>query len=140
MLGDARGMAGLIPMEFPEGLKPKWLFHVAKNENPERVQPAILFLPQFSSKSYLTELAPELALEKILAMNRLTLELDDYGWYAAALDMHWPMASRAAQRIEVFRQFVQRITCYELGIDRSAGVGAVVEDIRRVVHSPKRRT
>ncbi|MGH7496931.1 MAG: hypothetical protein ACREOO_31670 [bacterium] len=138
MLGAPPEKAGLMPMAFPEGLKDKWLFHVAQSELLERVRPAILFLPQFSSKSYLIELAPELAVEKILAMNRLTRELDDYGWYAAALDMHWPVANRAAQRVEVLREFVQRIVCFELGIDRSAGVGAVVENIRRVVNSPRR--
>ena len=138
MLGAQPEKAGLMPMAFPEGLKDKWLFHVAQNGHLEKVPPAILFLPQFSSRSYLIELAPELAVEKILAMNRLTRELDDYGWYAAALDLHWPVASRAVQRVEVIRQFAQRIACFELGIDRSAGVGAVVEDILRVVKTPRR--
>ncbi len=135
MLGSGTNAAGLLPMAFPEGLKDKWLFHLAHNALPEKVRPAVLFLPQFSSKSYWRELAPEVAVEKIMAMNRLTRELDDYGWYAAALDMHWPKASQTARRVEVLRKFAERIRCFELGVVRAAGVGTVVEDIIRVVHS-----
>ena len=135
MLEGRPDKSGLIPMAFPEGLKDKWLFHLAPKELPEKVRPAVLFLPQFSSRSYLAKLAPELAVEKIMAMNRLTRELDDYGWYAAALDMHWPMANRAARRVEVLQQFVKRTACVELGINRAAGVDPVVEVIRRVVRT-----
>ena len=73
-----------------------------------------------------------------MAMNRLTRELDDYGWYTAALDMLWPKANQAQRRIEVMRRFVERIRCFELGVVRASGVGAVVEEITRIVHSHER--
>jgi hypothetical protein len=120
---------GLTPMAFPDGLKKKWLFHLSTNGVPEKVHPRRMFLPQFAPDRYVINLMPELAAEKMTAMNRLTRELDDYTWYAAALEMHWPKAGQASQRIEVLRQFMNKVCCLELGIDRSAGLKAVVEDI-----------
>jgi len=127
MLGE--NPQGLRVMHFPEGLKDKALFHLDPASRAEKVKPAALFLPQFSPRRYLTALAPEIAAEKMTAMNRLTRELDDYGWYAAALEMYWPRPGQAAKRLEVLRRFAQNARCYELGIDRKAGVAAVVEDI-----------
>lgn len=132
MLGD--NLDKLTPMAFPDGLKDKSLFHLKTSALPEKVKPAALFLPQFSPRRYLTPLGAEPAAEKILAMNRLTRELDDYGWYAAALDMAWPKAGQAAHRIEVLRRFAAQVRCFDLGIDRSAGVEAVVEDVLRAVN------
>jgi hypothetical protein len=131
MLGE--NPKGLLSMNFPEGLKDKALFHLDPSALSEKVKPAALFLPQFSPRRYLTPLAPDVAAEKILAMNRLTRELDAYGWYAAALEMHWPRIGQAQKRIEVLQRFTQRARCYELGIDRAAGVEAVVEDILKTV-------
>jgi hypothetical protein len=133
MLGE--NLQGLTPMIFPEGLKDKSLFHLrtsalpARTFEPEKVKPAVFFLPQFSPRRYMISLDPESAAEKMVAINRLTRELDDYGWYASALDMHWPHAGQASNRIEVLRRFAKNVRCFELGIDRSAGVEAVVEDI-----------
>ena len=56
-------------------------------------------------------------------------ELDDYQWYAAALDLHWPDPGSSARRVETLRRLTESTPCFELGIDRSAGVDAVVEDI-----------
>ncbi len=133
---DARSLAmlgnnpqGLTRMAFPEGLKEKCFFHLRKNGKAERVRPAALFLPQFTTRRCVTPLTSELAAEKIVAINRLTRELDDYSWYAAALEMHWPNIGQARNRLEVLRRFAENVRCYELGIDRSAGVEAVVEDV-----------
>ncbi|NUO82906.1 hypothetical protein HUU05_22780 [candidate division KSB1 bacterium] len=128
--GDLKGLA---PMFFPEGLKDKTMFHPPLRESLEKVKPAALFLPQFSPQRYVKAIPPELAAEKMLAMNRLTRELDDYYWYAAALDMHWPAPNRAQQRSEVLHRCAARAHCFELGIDRAAGVNAVVEDILHVL-------
>jgi len=131
MLGE--NPRGLLPMTFPEGLKDKSLFHLHAEALSEKVKPAALFLPQFSPRRYLTPLAPEVSAEKIVAMNRLTRELDDYGWYAAALKMHWPQPGQYEKRMGVLRRFTQHTRCYELGIDRSAGVEAVVDDILKTL-------
>jgi hypothetical protein len=130
MLGE--NPKGLQRMFFPEGLKEKWLFHFQLREAPETTKPEAMFLPQFSSRRYVRPISPESATEKILAMNRLTRELDDYFWYASALNMAWPRAGVSGHRIDVMRRFCERVRCYELGIDRQAGTHAVVEDIMRV--------
>jgi hypothetical protein len=124
---------GLIPMAFPEGLKEKWLFHLKSNQPSEKAKPAVLFLPQFAPQRYLLPLTAEIAAERLVAINRLTRELDDYGWYAAALDMTWPRPGQAAHRVQVLRRFAEQVRCFELGIDRAAGVEVVVEDIFRTV-------
>lgn len=123
----------LIPMNFPEGLKDKSLFHLGNHAFSEWVKPAALFLPQFSPQRYLTPLAPAIAAEKVVAMNRLTREVDDYGWYAAALEMHWPQPGQAAKRLAILQRLAQNARCYELGIDRTAGVAAVVDDILKTL-------
>jgi hypothetical protein len=93
------------------------------------VKPVALFLPQFTARRFVNPLTSELAAEKMVAINRLTRELDDFSWYAAALEMHWPNIGQARNRLEVLRRFSENVRCYELGIDRSAGVEAVVQDI-----------
>lgn len=119
---------GLTPMAYPEGVKEKRLYHPSHGL-PQKVRPVVLFLPQFSARRYLRELDPAVAAEKIMAMNALVRELDDYRWYAAALDLTWLKAGQAANRIQVLQSLARQLRSFELGIDRSAGVDAVVEDI-----------
>ena len=119
----------LAPMAFPEGLKEKWLFHYDTAELPQQVPPAAVFLPVFASGHGATAVAPEIAAEKMINMNRLTRELDDYEWYAAALNMIWPQPGLAARRAQTVARCFSRVPCYELIIDRRAGLQAVVEDI-----------
>jgi hypothetical protein len=119
----------LSPMNFPDGLKKKSLFHLNSETTPQKVKPALFFLPQFTPQRELREIAAEAALEKMTAINRLTRELDDYYWYAAALEMHWPKAGQAQKRAAVLHKLVRAVSCFELGIDRHAGVKAVVQDI-----------
>ena len=69
------------------------------------------------------------ACELVNASNRLTLELNDYDWYTAALDLLWPSPGHAVRQLDVLRRLTEGTSCYSLGIDRSAGVGAVVDRI-----------
>jgi hypothetical protein len=131
MLGD--NPQGLAPMSFPEGLKEKCFFHLKSRQLSNKATSAVLFLPQFAPRRYLMPLTAEIAAERLVAINRLTRELDDYGWYAAALDMTWPRPGQAQHRLEVIRRFAEQVRCFELGIDRAAGVEAVVEDIFRAL-------
>ena len=121
--------AQLTPMKFPQGLKDKWLFHYQLNGTAQANRPAVLFLPVFSETRFVAPVAPEVAAEKMFAMNRLTRELDDYQWYASALDMLWPRPGAARHRFDALLNCFSQIPCYELGIDRTAGVDAVVSDI-----------
>lgn len=125
---------GLVSMDFPSGLKPKSLFLLDALTTPCKVPPKLIFLPQFSPKRYVARLEAESAFEKIAAMNRLTRELDDYYWFAAALDMQWPKPGLTQARLDALRTFVEEADCYELGIDRTLGVSAVVQDIVGQLH------
>jgi hypothetical protein len=122
----------LEPMAYPGGLKEKSLYHPVAPWD-RAVEPRAVFLPVFSERRGPRPLAPGVAAEKFVAMNRLAREVDDYAWYAAALDLHWPEPGVSARRIEALRMLAEHARCFELGIDRSAGVEAVVDDILEAV-------
>ena len=92
-------------------------------------KPVAVFVPQFSPASFVRSLRPALASELIGAVNRLTLELNDYYWYTSALDVLWPQSGNAQRQLDVLRRLTESTPCYTLGIDRSAGVQAVVDQI-----------
>ena len=121
-------MARLAPMPFPEGLKKKRLFHA--RATADRTVPAVLFLPRLSDRPLVEPIDPVEAAERLAAMNRLTRELDDFGWYAAALDLQWPSPAggvRGARLLELTR----RTRCYALSIDRGQGIAPLVDRLIR---------
>ena len=120
---------GLRKMNFPAGLKEKSLYHFDTENMPTGVPAASLYLPSFSPERYLKQLTPEIAVEKLVAANRLTLEIDDYYWYASALEMTWPKVGQMNLRTNTLSRLTQKSQCFELGIDRSKGVEAVVKDV-----------
>ncbi len=123
LLGDAADR--LQP--FNGGLKHKAMFLPPVEANPPGIRPALVFLPRFSSAGYVRAIPPPEACDIILATNLLTLELNDFYWYAAALDLLWPGENHAAEK-RVHR-LTRTTPCFSLGIDRSAGVGPVVDRI-----------
>jgi hypothetical protein len=125
LLGDVRG---LTPMRFPAGLKDKHLFHVAPAPVDPPWTPRALVLPRFSRRG-VTRLSPGEAAERFLAMNRLTLEVDDYTWFASALDLHWPCPGLTARRTAAVEALTRRAACFHLGVDRTAGIAAAVADV-----------
>jgi hypothetical protein len=125
----AASMRALVPMPFPGGLKKKLLYQPARRA--ERAAPLALFLPEFAPRTGLERLDPDHAAEKLIATSRLTLELDDYAAYAAALDMHWPDAAHAARRATAARELAHRAPCFRLFIDRSSGTDPVVDAVLR---------
>ncbi|MFQ5628866.1 MAG: hypothetical protein ACE5I1_08905 [bacterium] len=129
----AKKSHGLRKMNFPAGLKDKSLYHFNAGNMPASVRPAALFLPSFSPNRSVKRLTAEIAVEKMLAANRLTLEIDDYYWYASALEMVWPKIGQMNLRSKILSMLTQRSQCFELGIDRTQGVEAVVKDIMNSV-------
>ena len=123
---------GLTPMRFPEGLKDKHMFLAAGMNGGPPWTPRAVFLPQFSSR-HVTRLEPAVAAERFMAMNRLTLEVDDYAWFASAFDMHWPRPGQSARRLAAVEGLTSRAACYHLGVDPTAGVNAAVEDVLRSI-------
>ena len=125
LLGEVRG---LTPMRFPAGLKDKHMFHVRPAPADPPWAPRALFLPHFSARR-VTRLSPAEAAERFLAMNRLTLEVDDYVWFASALDLHWPSPGLTARRTSAVEALTRRAACFDLGVDPTAGVAAAVADV-----------
>jgi hypothetical protein len=119
----------LQPVHFRGGLKHKALFQFPVQPALVAVRPVVLFLPQFSRHGFVRRIAPGAAYELLAASNRLTLEVNDYYWYTAALDLLWPQSGNAQRQLDVLQRLTTTIPCYSLGIDRSAGVGPVVEQV-----------
>ena len=65
-------------------------------------------------------------MEYLLAFNELTREVNDYQWFAATLNVAWPVLGSLERRAATVRSFVGRMGCWELGIDRTQGVEPVV--------------
>ena len=128
LLGEHHRRA-LIPLGVSGGSKRKSLFRVPNSHEDRPVRPAALFIPRFTAQGSVEPIAPAVASELLWATNRLTLELDDYNWYTAGLDLLWPSAGHAARQLSVLAQLTAETPCYALGIDRSAGVEAVVERV-----------
>jgi hypothetical protein len=113
--------------------KHKTLFRlpVAPAERP--IRPAALFIPSFAPRGFVQPVAGEIASEFLSATNRLTVELSDYYWYTAALDLLWPQPGNAERQLSVLKRLTATTPCYALGIDRSAGVDPVVAQILECV-------
>jgi hypothetical protein len=121
-------MPALHPMRFPAGLKEKHMFHVRPADDGQPWAPRALFLPHFTDR-HVIRLLPGEAAERFLAMNRLTLEVDDYAWFASALDLHWPSPGLTARRTTAVETLARRAACFDLGVDPTAGVAAAVADV-----------
>jgi len=132
LLGDGHRRT-LVPLGLGGGAKGKSLFRLPDDETSRPVRPVALFIPRFTAQGSVTAIAPELASELLGATNRLTLELNDFSWYTAALDLLWPAAGHTVRQSSVLARLTAQTPCYALGIDRRAGVEAVVERVLECV-------
>lgn len=132
LLGD--DLRGLEPIELYGGLMDKTMFWLPEGPALQAAQPAMLLIPQFSRCGFVRPISPGVACELLGAVNRLTLELNDYHWYTAALDLLWPQPGNAQRQLDVLKRLTATTPCYTLGIDRSAGVEGVVDQVLRCLH------
>jgi hypothetical protein len=128
LLGDGHRRA-LVPLGLGGGAKGKSLFRLPDDETGRPVRPVALFIPRFTAEGSVAPIAPALASELLCATNRLTLELNDFSWYTAALDLLWPAPGHTVRQSSVLARLTAQTPCYTLGIDRRAGVEAVVERV-----------
>lgn len=119
-------------------LRYKSLFRLSTGQTGGPVRPAALFIPQFSRCGFVKRIPSGVAAEILGATNRLALELNDYYWYTAALDLLWPEAGNAERQLHALKRLTAATSCYNLGIDRSRGVGPVVDQILQCL-GPSRR-
>jgi hypothetical protein len=135
LLGDsARGLERFASVG---GLKHKSMFVAPIDPDAAGVPAEVVFLARFSRDGHVRQLAPAVARELIRATNVLTLELNDFYWYAAALDLLWPPIGPV--RVDTLERLTATTPCYSLGIDRRAGVQPVVDHILACLErQPKR--
>jgi hypothetical protein len=126
---DERQLRELVPLGVAGGSKHKSLFQLPHDPADAPVRAIALFIPQFTERGFVRPMPAGIASELLAASNRLTLELNDYDWYTAALDLLWPQPGHAAQRVNTLERLTASMSCYALGIDRSAGVSAVVDRV-----------
>src|SRR5688572_14158982 len=98
LLGDSARV--LKPFGAPGGLKKKSMFSAPAEASPAGVRPALLFLARFATPGFVDPLVPATAGELVRATNLLTLELNDFYWYEAALDLWWPRGPRSADPLQ----------------------------------------
>jgi hypothetical protein len=134
LLGDA--LSQLRDCAAAGPLKQKTMFVPAADPSPSGVRAAHVFLARFSAPGGVQPLAPPVARDLLAASNRLTLELDDFEWWAAALDLLWPGTARAGG--DPIGRLVHATPCHALGIDRARGVLPVVEQILACVRGERR--
>lgn len=120
---------GLAAMAMPGGLKNKTMFWLPEGRQLQPARPVALFLPQFTPRGFVQPLAEGIASEQIRAANRLTLEINNYYWYTAALDMLWPSPGNSQRQLAAIDRLVAQTPCFALGIDKSQGVEPVVDEI-----------
>jgi hypothetical protein len=125
LLGDLAGQLQSYAAAGP--LKQKHMFVPPGDPNPKGVRCARLFLAKFSTPGCVQALPPAIAYDLLRATNHLTLELNDFNWYTAALDLLW--AGEPKPAVDPLLRLVRSTPCFSLGIDRSAGVEPVVEQV-----------
>jgi len=128
-------LRNLEPIELPGGLRDKTMFWLPQSRTIKPTKPKVLFLPQFSQYSFVRPILAPVASELIGASNRLTLGLNNYYWYTAALDMLWPQSGNSHRQLSTLQTLTTNTPCFALGINRSAGVEAVVEQILNCLKS-----
>jgi tRNA-splicing ligase RtcB len=119
----------LETLPFAGGVKHKSMFRAPEPLVTRPVRPAAIFIPQFAQPGFVRPIDSEIAAELLGATNRLTLELNDYYWYTAALDLLWPAPGNAERQLRVLQRLTASTPCYSLGIDRSVGVEPVIDRI-----------
>jgi hypothetical protein len=126
---SGRSRDALVPLDVAGASRSKTLFRPPAPAPAEPLAPAAIFFPQFAAHRFVRGIPAGIACELLGATNRLTLELNDYDWYAAALDRLWPAVGNAQRQLRVLQGLTAAAPCYVLGIDRAAGIGAVVDTI-----------
>ena len=99
----------------------------------ESVEATALFLPRFASKGYVRPLEVEDCMERLIAFNDLTREVNDYYWFAATLNVLWATPQSLQKRAATLKALLERVSCWELAIDRSQGIPPVVRAIQERV-------
>jgi hypothetical protein len=127
LLGERRSI--LATAEIPDGANHKNVYHVARSAVVDAVEASALFVPRFTAQASMRPLAVDEAMELLLAFNELTREVNDFNWFAATLNVAWPTPRSLERRAAALRGLLERMSRWEIGIDRSQGVEPVARAI-----------
>lgn len=127
LLGDAVGE--LRPFGSVGELKVKTALLPPVEVDPRGIRPGLVLLPRVTKHGYLRRIPPAVACEQLRATNLLIPEVSDFHRYAAALDLLWPRKAGATTVEDPLQRLTATTPCHDLGIDRAAGTGTVVERV-----------
>ena len=132
ILGERRDILKVAAI--PEGSNHKNLYQVDRQKAVvESVEATALFLPRFANEGHVRPLEVEDCMERLIAFNDLTREVNDYYWFAATLNVLWATPQSLQKRAATLKALLERVSCWELAIDRSQGIPPVVRAIQERV-------
>ena len=126
----------LVPSRLLPILKEKQVYHLPRHLVCAQAKAGPIFIPTFSNATHAVPLDRGAALDRLLAMNMQTREVNAYYWFAATLALQWPKATRELTRINQLKTLLDQAHVYELHIDPQSGLQPVVETILQ--HIPSR--
>jgi hypothetical protein len=112
----------LLPM-----IKEKAVYHLPRAHITEQAPLRAFFLPRFAAQTRLLPIAPALAIDKILAMNMQTREVNAYYWFAATLALVWPKAGRAGEQLRQLEHLLADVPLWELEIAPDGRLQSLVD-------------
>lgn len=127
LLGETAG--ALVETDISQKARRKRIFHVAPSRLVQSAPVGALFLPRFGRPGGLRRLDPETSLDRLLAVNTQSRKVNDYYYFASALEMKWPRPGRAAGRIARLEALLRNAALYELTLDPEAGVERALEAV-----------
>jgi hypothetical protein len=125
LLGDPGD--ALLEVDLAGRSKRKRTFHVAPGRRVSRAPAGAIFLPRFGRPAGLRRLDPEGSLDRLLAINTQSRKVNDYHYFASALEMKWPRPGRAAGRIAALEALLRGSALHELTLDPEAGLEPALE-------------
>jgi hypothetical protein len=100
----------------------------------ERITPKLLFLPIFLGNYEVNPLPYQECIEKILLINELSMELNDYYFYQSVLKLLHKTPNLSLRRGEKLEKLLSGVKCYELCIRRDKNFDALERLILKCIN------
>ncbi|NQZ95845.1 MAG: hypothetical protein HRU01_04985 [Myxococcales bacterium] len=129
LLGSTNGF--LCETRIDGSAKKKNLFHVDPSHLVTRAPVGAVFIPSFPADATggVSPVPPDTCVDRILSINGQSRKITDYYWFASALGLLWPSPGCGAARVTQLQSLLEHSRTFELRIDKTAGLDAVVDAI-----------
>lgn len=134
------GTGALVGVDTPSGRTDKSLFRPVEPPPSQPLRPAVVLLPRLSHGGYTRRLPSGVAVRVVAAMQRMSQTMTDYAWYSAILDLVWPHVEDGRDRDGAVASVAAATPVYELGIDATTGVDAMIAMLMEDVLSGQKAT